>query len=78
MLFMYLNVKRDVYEVQRENQVLHKKVMESVSDTKTSLYKKNLVESDLKGLKEENKECQDRKTELSQQLKELELQLVRC
>lgn len=78
LLFMYMNVKRDLYKVRKENQVLHKNVFEYVSDTKTSLFKKSLAESDLKRSQENNQEDDDRIKELNLQLKKLEMQLVRC
>ena len=77
LLFMYVNVKTDLYKVEMNNQVLHKDVMEYVSNTKTSLYKKDLAESDLKRFRDVNKNDEEKIEELTHQLKMLQLQLVR-
>lgn len=78
LAYLYTSTKGDLETVHRANEVLKQKVMESDSDTKTSLYKKNLAESDLKSLKEENKELQDRLAEQTQELKEIEAKWVSC
>ncbi len=76
LAYLYISAKGDLENVQKANQMLKQKVMESDSNTKTSLYKKNLAESDLKSLKEENKELQERLEEHNQELKNLEARMV--
>ena len=76
LTYLYTGTKSDLDNVQKANQMLKQKVMESDSNTKTSLYKKNLAESTLKSLKEENKELQDRLAEQNLELKDMESRLV--
>ena len=76
LAYLYTSARSDLDNVRRANQMLKQKVMESDSDTKTSLYKKNLAESDLKALREENKELQDRVAEQTQEQKDMESKLV--
>jgi len=76
LAYLYTSARSDLDNVQKANQMLKQKVMESDSNTKTSLYKKNLAESNLKSFKEENKELQDKLAEQNLEMKDIVSRMV--
>lgn len=76
--FLYWSAKRDLSALQGDNEQLNRRMLESVSETKTFRYKKSLVESDLDKLHKDLTAKDKKISELTHQGTDLGGQLVRA
>ena len=76
VLFMYWSTKRELSVTLKDNDVLRRKMQEAYGESRISLYKKNLMLSDLNQLKEENSERQRTILRLNLEVKNLQSKLV--
>lgn len=77
ILFLYVNIKRELSAVQNENSMLHQKMEESLSNSRANIYKRDLIQSDLQQLRKQKVRDEKIISELDQQIQDLRQHLVR-